>query len=39
MGSGNAHTWHDRMCQGHTLVATLVQSGYWLGVTFTLVVM
>jgi hypothetical protein len=21
MGGGNAHTWHDLMCQGHTLVA------------------
>jgi hypothetical protein len=24
MGSGNAHAWHDGMCQGHALVTTLV---------------
>jgi hypothetical protein len=24
MGDGNAHTWHDCMCQGHALVVTLI---------------
>ncbi len=24
MGGENAHTWHGHMCQGHTLIATLV---------------
>jgi len=24
MGCENAHMWHDHMCQGHTLVATLI---------------
>jgi hypothetical protein len=24
MGCENAHMWHDHMCQGHTLVTTLI---------------
>jgi hypothetical protein len=39
MGSANAQAWHDCMCQGQTLVATLVAKRLLVGVTCTLVIM